>query len=149
MSIFHINLFIFYRYDCPREWDALVPTLLEIIRLENPLAQRQALLTLHHVVKALASRRLADGQRFFQELTSTMFNFILNLWNTYTESYLIMASNGADASQIQQALEKALLLLRILRQLIVNGFSKPSESQDAMLFLKVVFERARTCLECR
>ncbi|XP_071559340.1 importin-11 isoform X2 [Temnothorax nylanderi] len=137
------------RFDCPREWGTLVPTLLEVIRQENPLAQRQALLTLHHVVKALASRRLADGQRLFRELTATMFNFILNLWNTYTESFLIMASNGADVNQTQETLEKALLLLRILRQLIVNGFSKPSESQDAMLFLKVVFERAKTCLECR
>lgn len=146
-----ISLFcnLIHRYDCPREWSTLVPTLLEVIRQENPLAQRQALLTLHHVVKALASRRLADGQRLFRELTATMFNFILNLWNTYTESFLIMASNGADVSQTQETLEKALLLLRILRQLIVNGFSKPSESQDAMLFLKVVFERARTCLECR
>lgn len=137
------------RYDCPREWGTLVPTLLEVIRQENPLAQRQAVLTLHRVVKALSSRRLADGQRLFRELTATMFNFILNLWNTYTESFLIMASNGADVSQTQETLEKALLLLRILRQLIVHGFSKPSESQDAMLFLKVVFERARTCLECR
>ncbi|XP_029165906.1 importin-11 [Nylanderia fulva] len=137
------------RYDCPREWSTLVPTLLEIIRRENSLAQRQALLTLHYVVKALASKRLAEGQRLFRELTATMFNFILNLWNTYTESFLIMASNGADVNQIQEALEKALLLLRILRQLIVNGFSNLSESQDAMLFLKVVFERARTCLECR
>ncbi|XP_011865006.1 PREDICTED: importin-11 [Vollenhovia emeryi] len=137
------------RYDCPREWGTLVPTLLEVIRQENPLAQRRALLTLQHVVKALASRRLADGQRLFRELTATMFNFILNLWNTYTESFLIMASNGADVNQTQETLEKALLLLRILRQLIVNGFSKPSESQDAMLFLKVVFERARACLECR
>ncbi|KYQ60336.1 Importin-11 [Trachymyrmex zeteki] len=51
------------RFDCPREWGTLVPTLLEVIRQENSLAQRQAVLTLHHVVKALASRRLADGQR--------------------------------------------------------------------------------------
>lgn len=126
-----------------------MPTLLEVIRRENPLAQRQALLTLHHVVKALASRRLTEGQRVFRELTATMFSFILNLWNTFTESFLILASSGADASQIQEALEKALLLLRILKQLIVNGFSKPSESQDAMIFLKVIFERARNCLECR
>ncbi|XP_025988131.1 importin-11 [Solenopsis invicta] len=137
------------RYDCPREWNTLVPTLLEVIRQENPLAQHQAVLTLHHVVKALASRRLFDGQRIFRELAAPMFNFILNLWNTYTESFLIMASNGADNSQTRETLDKALLLLRILRQLIVNGFTKPSESQDAMLFLKIVFERARTCLECR
>lgn len=138
-----------YRYDCPREWGTLIPRLLDVIRGQNPLAQHRALLTLHHVIKALASKCLLGDRRLFQDLTVNVFNFILNLWNTYTESFLIMASNGADTSQIQEALEKALLLLRTLRKLVVNGFNKPSESQDAMLFLEIVFERARTCLECR
>ncbi|XP_029049109.1 importin-11 isoform X2 [Osmia bicornis bicornis] len=137
------------RFDCPREWGTLIPRLLDVIRGQNPLAQHRALLTLHHVVKTLASKCLLGDRRLFQELTVNVFNFILNLWNTYTESFLIMASNGADTSQIQEALEKALLLLRILRKLVVNGFNKPSESQDAILFLEIVFERARTCLECR
>ncbi|XP_071876568.1 importin beta11 isoform X3 [Bombus fervidus] len=137
------------RYDWPREWRSLIPTLLDVIRGQNPLAQHRALLILHHVVKCLASKRLVPDRRLFQELTSSVFSFILNVWNTYTESFLIMASNGADTNQIQEALEKALLLLRILRTLIVNGFNKPSESHDAMSFLEIVFERARTCLECR
>ncbi|XP_043593041.1 importin-11 isoform X1 [Bombus pyrosoma] len=137
------------RYDWPREWRSLIPTLLDVIRGQNPLAQHRALLILHHVVKCLASKRLVPDRRLFQELTSSVFSFILNVWNTYTESSLIMASNGADTNQIQEALEKALLLLRILRTLIVNGFNKPSESHDAMSFLEIVFERARTCLECR
>lgn len=113
------------------------------------MAQRQALLTLLHVTKVLASKRLGEAQKIFRDVAASIFNFILTLWNTFTESFLILASNGADVRQIQEALEKALLLLRILRQLIVHGFTKPSESQDAMLFLKVIFERARTTLECR
>ncbi|XP_076243616.1 importin beta11 isoform X2 [Calliopsis andreniformis] len=137
------------RYDCPREWGSLIPTLLDVIRGQNPLAQHRALLTLYHVVKSLASKRLNADKRLFEELTINMFNFVLNLWNTYTESFLIMASNGADTNQTQEALEKALLLLKILRKLIMFGFYKPSESQDAMLFLEIVCERARTCLECR
>ncbi|XP_046626086.1 importin-11 [Neodiprion virginianus] len=137
------------RYDCPREWSTLVPTLLEGVRGENPLTQHRALLTLHHVVKTLASIRLVADRRLFQELTANVFNFILNLWNTYTESFLVLASNSASPNQIQEALEKALLLLRILRKLVVSPFNKPSESQDAMMFLKVVFDRARNSLECR
>ncbi|XP_076181543.1 importin beta11 isoform X2 [Ptiloglossa arizonensis] len=137
------------RYDCPKEWGTLIPTLLDVIRGQNPLAQHRALLTLHHVVKSLASKCFAADRRLFQELTINLFNFILNLWNTYTESFLIMATNGADTNQIQEPLEKALLLLRILRKLIVHGFDRPSKSQDAMLFLKMVFERAKSCLACR
>ncbi|KZC04053.1 PREDICTED: importin-11 [Dufourea novaeangliae] len=137
------------RYDCPREWDTLIPTLLNVVRGQNPLAQHRALLTLRYVVKALASKVFPADRQLFRELTSNVFNFILNLWNTYTESFFILASNGADTNQIQEALEKALLLLRILRKLIVHGFGIVSESQDAMLFLEIVYERARTGLECR
>nr|XP_012153826.1 PREDICTED: importin-11 isoform X2 [Megachile rotundata] len=135
------------RYDCPREWGTLIPRLLDVIREQNPLAQHRALLTLHHVIKSLASKCLLGDKKLFQELTVNMFNFILNLWNTYTESFLILASNEADTRQIQEALEKALLLLKILRKLVINGFSSPAESQDAMLFLGIVFDRARTCIE--
>ncbi|XP_031837056.1 importin beta11 isoform X2 [Nomia melanderi] len=137
------------RFDCPREWDTLIPTLLNVVRGQNPLAQHRALLTLRYVIKALASKCLAADRQLFQELTTNMFSFIFNLWNTYTESFFILVSNGADTNQIQEALEKALLLLRILRKLIIRGIQTPSESQDVMVFLENVFERAKTCLECR
>ncbi|CAH2215713.1 jg26308, partial [Pararge aegeria aegeria] len=50
---------------------------------------------------------------------------------------------------ITEHLEKALLCLRILRKLTVFGFKKPHECQDAVAFLNVVFDRAKTSLECR
>lgn len=137
------------RYDCPREWGTLIPRLLDVIREQNPLAQHRGMLTLHHVVKSLASKCLLGDKKLFQELTANMFSFILNLWNTYTQSFLILASNGADASQIQEALEKALLLLKILKQLVINGFDSPAEFPDTILFLELVFGRARNCIECR
>lgn len=137
------------RYDYPKEWGSLVPTILDVIRGQNPLAQHRALLTLHHVIKTLASKRLLADMRFFQEFASNVFNFILNLWNTYTESFLMMASIEADTNQIQEVLEKALLLLRMLRNLIVYGDNRLSTCPDAMLFLETIFKRARACLECR
>ena len=48
------------RYDWPREWRSLIPTLLDVIRGQNPLAQHRALLILHHVVKCLASKRFSS-----------------------------------------------------------------------------------------
>nr|CAD7396049.1 unnamed protein product [Timema cristinae] len=47
------------------------------------------------------------------------------------------------------SLEKALLTLRILRKLTVHGFKKPHDSQDVRMFLSMVFDRAKTMLECR
>lgn len=137
------------RLDCPREWDNLIPRLIEVIQGQNSIAQHRALLTLHHVVKTLASKRLLADRQLFEQLTGNVINYILNLWNTYTESFLILASNGADELQIQENLEKALLLLRILRKLIINGMSIVSKSDDAMMLIRELFTRAKSCLECR
>lgn len=70
------------------------------------------------------------------------------MWNMFTESFLhdIMANASADI--ITANLEKALLLLRILRKLTVFGFYKPHTNSNCMGFLKVIFERAKTTLEC-
>lgn len=137
------------RYDCPKEWGSLIPTILDVIRSDNPLQQHRALLTFHHVVKTFASKRLAPDKKLFQELTSNVFNFFLNFWNTYTESFFALTSSGASSLELQESLDKALLSLRILGKLVVNGISKPSENQHAMMFLKVLLERAKTSLDCR
>lgn len=135
------------RIDCPKEWPDLVPTLLTAVRDSDLLVQHRALLTLHHVVKTLSSKRLAGDRRLFQELTGNVYSFALSLWNTHTELFLQQFSeNPLNATP---SLEKALLALRILRKLTVHGFQKPHESEDAVIFINMVFDRAKTMLECR
>ncbi|KAJ1522166.1 hypothetical protein ONE63_002476 [Megalurothrips usitatus] len=135
------------RMDCPRDWPDLVPSLLTAVRDSDLLVQHRALLTLHHVVKTLSSKRLAGDRRLFQELTGNVYSFALTLWNTHTELFLQQFSeNPVNAIP---SLEKALLALRILRKLTVHGFQKPHESEDVVLFVNLVFDRAKTMLECR
>lgn len=55
---------------------------------------------------------------------------------------------NTNSSDMGGTLEKALLALRILRKLTVHGFKKPHESADAVHFLNMVFDRAKTMLEC-
>ena len=83
-----------------------------------------------------------------QELTNTVYSFILTLWHENTEVFLRHIQESAATELITEHLEKALLCLRILRKLTVFGFKKAHESQDAMAFLNVVFDRAKTSLEC-
>ncbi|KDR15146.1 importin-11 [Zootermopsis nevadensis] len=135
------------RFDCPREWPELVPTLLTAVKSEDPLVQHRTLLMLHHVIKTLSSKRLAGDRRLFQELTSNVFSFVLNLWNSHVENFLKQVNT--NSSEMGATLEKALLALRILRKLTVHGFKKPHESADAVHFLNMVFDRAKTMLECR
>ncbi|XP_072393190.1 importin-11-like [Diabrotica undecimpunctata] len=137
------------RMDCPKEWPELFPTLLTAVESSDSLVQHRSLLTLHHVVKAISSKRLAGDRRIFYEFTLNIYNFILNLWNNYTEAFVRDISEGATAESITVNLEKALLTLRILRKLSVFGFYKPHESESCMSFLKILFEKAKVVLQCR
>ncbi|CAG9791055.1 unnamed protein product [Diatraea saccharalis] len=137
------------RLDCPAHWPNLVPDLVGALKAPQPLVQHRSLLIFHHLVKALASKRLLGDRKVFQELTNSVFAFILNLWHENTELFLRHIQEGAATELITEHLEKALLCLRILRKLTVFGFKKAHESQDAVAFLNVVFDRAKTSLECR
>lgn len=157
------------RFDYPKEWPELFPTLIQAIESSDSLVQHRSLLMMHHVVKAISSKRLAGkcrnhfgrdcfaincsavlgDRRIFQDFTSNIYPFVLNLWNNYTEAFLRDIVQNSSTEQTTANLEKALLLLRILRKLTVYGFNKPYLNQNCMCFLKIVFERARTTLECR
>ncbi|CAH2049107.1 unnamed protein product, partial [Iphiclides podalirius] len=137
------------RFDCPTNWPSLVPELLGALKAPQPLVQHRSLLIFHHVVKALASKRLIGDRRTFLELTSSVYSFILQLWHENTELFLRHIQEGAATELITERLEKALLCLRVLRKLTVFGFKNAHDSQDAVAFLDVVFDRAKTSLECR
>lgn len=47
------------RSDCPKEWPELLPTLIQAIESNDSLVQHRGLLTLHNVIKAFSSKRLA------------------------------------------------------------------------------------------
>lgn len=60
------------RLDCPRQWPELIPILLESLKSHDGLQQHRALLTFYHVTKTLASKRLAQDRRLFQDVSSTL-----------------------------------------------------------------------------
>ncbi|XP_075979349.1 importin beta11 [Anticarsia gemmatalis] len=137
------------RFDAPTYWSNLIPYLIGAVSDPQPVVQHRSLLILHHVIKALASKRLVGDRRTFQDVTNTIYNMILNLWHENTERFLRFIQQGASTELITENLEKALLCLRMLRKLTVFGLKKAHESQDAMAFLNIVFDRAKTSLECR
>lgn len=137
------------RFDAPVYWSNLIPYLISAVNDPQPVVQHRALLIFHHVVKALASKRLVGNRRTFQDVTNHIYNMILNLWHENTERFLRYIQQGASTELITENLEKALLCLRMLRKLTVFGLKKAHESEDAMAFLNIVFDRAKTSLECR
>nr|CAI5838056.1 unnamed protein product [Callosobruchus analis] len=136
------------RMDWPREWSNVFPVLLQGIESPNGMVQHRSLLTLHHVVKAVSSKRLAGDKRLFQEFTASIYAFILNLWNGFNETFVQNVVNNAADDVLLSSLEKALLTLRVVRKLTVFGFHKPHENRDCMSFLKILLEKTKVILQC-
>ncbi|CAH0559233.1 unnamed protein product [Brassicogethes aeneus] len=137
------------RHDFPKEWSQLFPILVQAVESPDNLIQHRALLTLHHVIKAVSTKRLPGDKKNFQELTNKIYPFTLNLWHNYTENFIRDIVQDCSGEIISVNLEKALLLLRILRKMTINGFSQPHTNPNCMSFLNVIFEKAKVVLECR
>uniref|UniRef100_A0A674MFH1 Importin-11 n=1 Tax=Takifugu rubripes TaxID=31033 RepID=A0A674MFH1_TAKRU len=129
------------RLDCPRQWPELIPILLESVKSQDGLQQHRALLTFYHVTKTLASKRLAQDRRLFQDLASGIYSFACSLWSHHTDCFLqqIYARDEAAALGL---LERTLLSLKVLISL-----NHPS-SLGFQGFLNAVFERLKQFLEC-
>lgn len=64
------------RLDCPKQWPELIPILLESVKGQDGLQQHRALLTFYHVTKTLASKRLAQDRRLFQDVSPHCCAFV-------------------------------------------------------------------------
>lgn len=136
------------RIDCPKEWPELLPTLIQAVESTESVIQHRALLTLHHVVKAISTKCLPGDKRIFQEFSRNVYSFVLNLWNNFTGAFIQNVMTHDTIEQITTNLEKALLTLKVLRKLTELGFYKPHENPQCMSFMNVIFERAKASLEC-
>ncbi|XP_050322482.1 importin-11 [Bactrocera neohumeralis] len=140
------------RIDCPRDWPELIPQLVKQLQMcaqsdGDAGEQQRVLLILHHVIKALASRRMMAEKRVFEELAGNLFVYMQELWDAFTTLFfhqLKTASINAIST-----LERALLSMRILRKLTIYGFPKPFKVECCMHFLEQLFTRLKQCLECR
>ncbi|XP_045068341.1 importin-11 [Coregonus clupeaformis] len=135
------------RLDCPRQWPELIPILLESVKGQDGLQQHRALLTFYHVTKTLASKRLAQDKRLFQDLASGIYSFACSLWSHHTDCFLQQVL-AVDQAHALSSLERTLLSLKVLRKLTVHGFQEPQQNMEVMGFLNAVYERLKQFLEC-
>uniref|UniRef100_A0A8C4NCP5 Importin-11 n=1 Tax=Eptatretus burgeri TaxID=7764 RepID=A0A8C4NCP5_EPTBU len=133
------------RLDYPRQWPELIPCLLNGVRAGHGLAQHRALLTLHHVTKTLATKRLANDRHLFVELASSIYGFTCSLWMHHTERFLQATQTGDETAD---ALEHMHLTLKVLRKLTIYGFPEPHMQPEAMEFLNAIFGRTSQFLDC-
>ncbi|CAG0893849.1 unnamed protein product [Darwinula stevensoni] len=122
------------RFDCPRDWPTLIPTLMNAVKVDNDLHQHRAMLTLHHVIKTLSVKRLAGDRKLFQELTANLYTFVLSMWSASVEELMNAVQVGNQ--QTAAYMERCILNLKILKSLTTQGFLTPHESPDAREVLK-------------
>ncbi|KAG8187533.1 hypothetical protein JTE90_008420 [Oedothorax gibbosus] len=135
------------RFDFPKEWPDLFTALLSITQSVDELHQARALLSMHHVVKALSSKRLTADRRIFYQLTTTIFTNVFHQWINYSKMFLEEVNR--DSPKRKQLLENSFVTLKILRKLVVNGFKDCSKDPEAVNFLTLIFQQIGPFLDCR
>uniref|UniRef100_A0A8C4F9Z6 Importin-11 n=1 Tax=Dicentrarchus labrax TaxID=13489 RepID=A0A8C4F9Z6_DICLA len=128
------------RLDCPRQWPELIPILLESVKGQDGLQQHRALLTFYHVTKTLASKRLAQDRRLFQDLASGIYSFACSLWSHHTDCFLQQIYTRDEAAALS-SLERTLLSLKGIK------ICTHANTHNCG-FLNAVFERLKQFLEC-
>ena len=128
------------RHDYPARWPALFE------RLCAPLAQRTAgrlearriWLTLHHVYKELASKRLPLDRRRFRDITARDLPLVWAAWRECAAAVAgnvaaALAGDAAAAAAVAEAFEAWMLQTKVLRRLLMAGVPRcaPADAQRA------------------
>ena len=136
------------RFDVPKDWPELLPSLSTAVQMEDRTIKHRALLVLYHTVKVLASKRLTSDRRMFHDLTEQLLPFLLSIWKT--NHTLLMQSAGAQGDEsLTFVLQIVLVSMKILKRLIVHGLRKPHENNECMVFLQSLFEETKQILILR
>lgn len=121
------------RSDFPSAWPSLFHDLLALLHAPSstPQTSRRIYLSLHVVLKELASKRLAADQRVFVQVVAMLLDPLWQQWAADTQtlaSELPAALTGppspALASQsdpVLRTLERWLLVLKALRRVLLSG----------------------------
>lgn len=90
------------------------------------IAHYNALLTLHHVIKELASKRLGPDRRNFRELTRNCFGSV----------FFVFKTNFNSAGPKNEKL--VTICLKLLRHFIAYGNSEPETEPEVAEFLRIL-----------
>ena len=114
------------RLDCPDHWPELLPLLSEVrscredifigvikgksllvnniyqqgVRNQSEFTRKCYLNVLRHVIKTLASRRLLNQRQVFFDVTTSLFVYVVQLWNTHLQAAMEQLSAGNAESAV-------------------------------------------------
>ena len=128
------------RHDFPGRWPALFTQL--AAPLQQPgsaseLVLKRTWLTLHHVIKELAAKRLPADKRRLQELAAQLLPSVWHAWQAGAQAFAAAvqpaaaAGSDIDSSQASRA-EQWMLECKVLRRLIMNGVPRCAPSLSTL-----------------
>ncbi|CAK9199162.1 unnamed protein product [Sphagnum jensenii] len=127
------------RFDYPREWQELFPTLLQKLQSPDVLMTQRVYLVLNQILKELSTKRLAADQRNFAEITLQYFDYTWHHWCADTQGIIQGLSSiirGTESDHLstdqEQTLrltcERWMLCLKVLRRMLLHGFQSDAKS---------------------
>lgn len=133
------------RLDWPYDWGDLMPELIERIKYDP---QNRALLSMHHVVKSLAGKRLYDSIKLFQDASSQLFPNFYSHWEQRIDAFIKEIEQGNASHSVAKLLEDAFYTQKILSNFVLYGFKSPYPS-DVKRFILAIFNKVRPIIACR
>lgn len=120
------------RHDYPSTWPTLLDQLLGPIvqGTADDLSSRRIWMTLHHVVKQLATKRLPADKRHFQETTAKLMPVVWTSWaagSKYMQEHLpaaVAAGKSGHSTELEHRFEAWMMATKILRRLVMNGIPR-------------------------
>ncbi|KAJ4970515.1 hypothetical protein NE237_003614 [Protea cynaroides] len=136
------------RVDYPKEWPELFSALSQQLQSADVLTSHRIFMVLFRILKELASKRLSSDQRNFAEISSHFFEFSWHLWQSDAQTILHGFSAVAQSPTVNTSVghqddlyltcERWLLCSKIIRQLIISGFSSDAKSVQEIRPVKEV-----------
>ncbi len=133
------------RFELPLQWSDLIPKLLQVLRetsvttttttsnSQQNLVSSRCLMALHAIIKSLASKRLCNDRKVFEELSTNIIEMLLQLAFAYVQECIVgtylnpgqCTDENTFKVQLQEHsfyMDQAILSLKILHKLVLHGF---------------------------
>eukprot|EP00026_Physarum_polycephalum_P001064 Phypoly_transcript_01065.p1 GENE.Phypoly_transcript_01065~~Phypoly_transcript_01065.p1 ORF type:complete len:971 (+),score=137.37 Phypoly_transcript_01065:1-2913(+) len=137
------------RIDFPQYWPDILDKLLMLTKDERTIVKQRSLLTLQHVTSVLCSRRLMGNRHQFQQYAPTLFKYVSELWNQYTEvmiqHFYQFATNKTQETvlALTNYAVMAALCMKVLRRTLEHGIPSFHQSREVTTFLGTCLERLK------
>lgn len=123
------------RFDWPNSWPDVIPQLMDVLRSSaqksNPLHLSRALLILKHVVKELSTGRLRSTKASLFAAAPELLNVVGTIYlESMQRAMMELTSGDVEETFVQQALEQALLAMKVVRRLAVAGYEFPNRATE-------------------